>query len=756
MNVNNLRVGKSKPDALMFDKYIYTPVYNFLFADDWELNPEQADGVKIVDGKIVVTKFKPNVWFAKSNYGFSTDAERNAKFYNKIFKVTGLAAANAAGKFTQTQVNTDGGGYYSKGLVMSPMGSTGGFMLSAWPWETGSTGGAFKDNYTGGNVGWNLAGYVLDYPDGKELYNSNVNTGNVPSWGGKFWEAGFGLFTDVAPGADGFITLDEPIIISPDNTAYLDPTTKEGWRAYLDGKLVYSKDKTFMNCLVRHGLAVKDVDHYDEQVQGMNPSIQMSDFQRKSDQYGTPYAYVVTGRNYKDGDWKGLSLPVITDLEERIAEGFPMKFWINQEDIEGREGFWKSVLKAFKNQDSSDPQAFDCIFTNSNIKGSYYPEDNGFVTLNINKPYSTEVGAYVSLGMAFDHSKVDKVEIIVKSGRITSILDCFRQTPNLTEVRFINQDSENENACAPAQFAGAFEYSALKQFPSGLGCAGVTNLQSENTCQISYAFHGVAMPTIGTMKSETERWNMLIIPYCEYAFDSDAITSILYRVDMKFVNPASGANRVFSCKNLASAQICGLNKGNWYLDGTAHNGTIHGDLSSLDAESVNYLLNNLFDLRRNTEEADYIESALTTFVRDWTCTKESYITYAYWHSDNSGSTVTHSNVPSGTMKLRIKTNIIGQLKVTNNGSVTNHQVSDGNTLSIPVSAGSLSFEVTWSGEGVIDVYIENVGRTELTRNLTSSSLYLPQSLRSKMSNDAIREANARGWTIYTGNQQVTV
>lgn len=727
---DRLKIGNRTPDRIVFDKAVYVPEYNFNFAQDWIINPEQSAGVSLEDNKIIIRKVKPNVWFLRSSFGYSTDDERNAMFYNKQFSVSGLAAARSEGNIVTVTNQPSGDGsqtYYVEGLVCSPCTDTGGLLSTAYPWEMGIPSGAFKK----GVVGWNYYGFSTD--GDIPLYDYNVSTKNIPWWGGTYWEVGFAFFTAKETGADGFLELTTPIILSPFDAGAFNPASVEGFKAYLGSTLVYEKEQTFENVLMKNGMAFKETGSYVEQVQGVTAEILDRD----------KTAYVVSSRKYID-EYPRLRFPVPTDLAYLIEKEFPMKFWATQLDIEGKPGFWKAVKDAFAQKEITNPMYCSYLFTKSNFQAG---DDPLVLTINLGKEEEGESAPRFVLDHIFDWASIDKVKFVLKYGNLTTMVDSFRQTRNLTSLEFVNETGD-EDSLGISQWAGAFEYSGLKDFPTGLGVSNLQLGHSETAAQISYAFHGSVLSKIGNLKSDSSRWNLRCLSYCECAFDGWSGTEILYDLDMKFVNPASGANRVFNCPSLVSAQIAGLNKGNWYLSGQEHGGVLHGNLRGLDNASVDYLLSNIFDLRRNAEEEEYAETSLNSF-HAWE-SDELYFYTDHVELDKrlTNGTMTLENAPSGKLNLNFHISSGTFTAVIKNGSSsTTVEGGDNTTREIPVTAGKITMEITKSEGAVFTIWQVTHGKTEITKGLSAASIYLPSALQSKASQPALTEARNRGWTI---------
>lgn len=591
---NKLRIGRSSPSALMFNAPQVGHDYEIDFSG-WEVNPYQADGVKLEDGRIVVTKVRPNVWFIRSAHGFKTAAERNAQFYGKTFKISGLAALADVATEHKMFSSWDGSSITARGLVITPCTSDGALLCST---NDGCNNmGIYNGYFKNPNNGALKFGYLVD--GDQQLYNYNPGYDNYP-------EVALAFFTDAAVGSDGFLELPAPLTIGSVDRAAFDPATREGWRAALGRTTVYEKMKTFRNCLMRFGIAFEETGTYTTPVQGLRPNIVESRWQRNNGPAGDPVAFVATARQYAD-QYDRVRFPVPTDLAELIRQGWPMKFWANQVDVDGKPGFWNAVVSAFRSEVVRDGRFFDHLFATSNIKGALGGGD-GFLQLTFESDESGDGHLYnrLTFDAVFDWAGIDKVRVIVRRGYLATLTNAFRQTKSLEAVEFVNETGDDD-LVAPFQWSGAFEHSALPAFPTGIG---VTNLEDSSAttagkCQISYAFNGAVFPTIGNLKSDGSRWTMLVHPYCVSAFDGWTGTEIIYDLNFMYVTPGSSwASRVLMCSGLKTSRIAGLNKGDWSLDGVSRGGVVHGNLPNLDAGSVDYLLRNLFDLRTNATLPD--------------------------------------------------------------------------------------------------------------------------------------------------------
>lgn len=624
MIVDNVKLSnKNTPGGFMFDEPDMTKAYEFNFASEWLINPNNSEGVSIdvETNTIVITKVKPNTWFIRSNYGYTTDTERDTKFFGKEFKLSGLSANSD--KMTSGKVVT--GTYTAWGLVLSPCDKNGGFLCGWYPANMNIHMGSFKTfwglwpgaaNFGNRNDG---TGVLYDY----KPINSKPN-----GWDGGTFECGFAFYTGVEPEADGYIHFSTPLTISCILLSqFVDPTSKEAFTLALGKTKIYDKEKTFENLYMNHMLGFKYQNMIPDAVQpvGNNPATGIEDPEN--------YAYVITTNKcgfYSSGKYKNtgqpISIPVATDLFDLI-EREPVKFFIckQTDDTSNKNGLWYNVVKYFKEHPITGQFRATNLFAGSNINGSDYTDGDGYVDVHFNGPDMTLDGMFDHAGMGSREEGVEKVRIILDRGSIANARDLFRFTKyRLKEVQFINNDNPNEDIC-PKMMSGMFEYCGLPTFPKGLGFRNGENMMglSESTCAIGYIAHGVAFKTFGNLKPDGTRYRVLVDPNCMYSFDTsyspndgpaDALEEILVDLDMKFVNPLNGnqSAQTFNCKGVKKARIMNLNKGIWSLDGQHHvgSGVINGNLSGLDEESTNFLLSNVFDLRTN-EGADFNKSEYT-------------------------------------------------------------------------------------------------------------------------------------------------
>lgn len=738
------------PNALLFDRWLEETDFDFDFRT-WVLNPSNSAGVTVTENTIVVSKVKPQEWFIRSNYGYTTAAERNAGFLNKIFRLSGLQALWDNGDITVVTDHPTGDtsqNYQPVGLVISPVRTSDGLMLShAYPWDMNIPSGYWKHVY-GYQYGqsWNVYGY--GYDEDRALYNCNCGYDNFP-------EVAFAFWTGATPDAEGYVTLSSPFTISLPNHSITDPTTVEGYSAALGNIGVYNKPMTFQNVLMAHGLAFKETGTYTEPMQGQSTGDPITSH------YGNEQntAFVISTRNYS-GELDHIRLPELTDLGTLIQQNFPFKFWAQLERDENHSHIWDSIKTAFRNNTITDKEFPEHLFSKST-------GDLDTLTINI----SVDDNDYINVGNMFNGSSIaDTIYFNISHGILKSLHNTFRyctaQTIGFNKEYLITD------------WTGAFEGATLTNFPTNLGAGNeeYTNTRlSEPTCDIHYAADGAHLNVFGNYKDQSAQteadkfYTMVVWPDCKGAFSRSEISEIKYILDMKFVTPEAGAigeydggifNAIFNAPDLAVAYIKNLNKGNWYLDGQSGTGIVSaGNLTEFDEDSANYLLSNVFDLRQNTSDEEHFERTTNSF-NSWSTTGSCWKmpTFFNAYGDCTVSRAAATSL-SGTMKIRVALNNC-TLSVTDNGQTTSLASGD-HTLSL--AAGATTFTVTKNSGAescLATVELTDHFRSELTRNLSSANLYLPADWgkgtdgRDIIHQSAWETASTRGWNVYVGGQLI--
>lgn len=738
--------GENAIDSLLFSNPIVEADIDFV--NDWVVNPDNSEGLTVESGKITITKVKPGEWLIRSNYGFANATERNDWGTKARFKFSGLESLRGT-SITYVEDHPIGDTnqmYVPSGLVITPIRPSDGLQLShVYPWDMNIPGGKFKHvhGYSGVYV-WRIYGY--EYDQIEMPYNAS------PGYNA-YSEIGFAFWTGTAPDSSGYLTLENPVIIE---ARRIYPLSVEGFRAFVGQNSVFAKIKTVDNTLIKWEIATREEDRFSEQIQGLNVQILKSDYQRREEAESgvetDPYAFVCHAGS---SDFTRVILSPPTDLAARIAEGFPLKYWCFVYDTD-TEKFWKAVIDAFASTPITDKVLGQCLFPLSNIESRF--SDKGAVKLTLNA-----VGQYFVLDRAFDHCDfIDKVHITLQEGFLQSLLCLFRATPRLSEV-LINPDG----GIIPqiSQWSGAFERSALVNWPGGTGL-GIGNREglsefSEGVCDFNYAFDNCSLTRIGDYKDElaaeedAKYWIARVAPYCVDGFYNSAITEIRYLLDMKFVVPNSNAHRVLLSSSIRIARIKNLNKGDWSLDDVTRNGCRAANFVNLDADSVNYLLENVFDLTVNPARAATDYNPITKWsVDSGSLSYRDYKEIVFYGTAKPRIKVTSTT--TGTIDIIATSDTVRKFRVYSPGSgwsSVEFPITGENTIAVTIGTGENIIEVdeTPSNPYRIAFSIDPSEEALSERStVTEANLYCPSNWVDKIQTASAQIAQARGWHIYLG------
>lgn len=754
-----LKYGIKDISALKFDKPIEPgDTYSYDFANDWTINPAQTGGVVVTnDHTLTITKFKPNVWFIKSNYATMNKEQFLVKFYNIDWTLNGISANSA--KLTRVQTST----YKPAGLVITPVNAQNTPMD---PGAMNVAGGSFKNP----NYGWSTYGYVVG--------NGTYKLYNYPAYNANYPQVALVLHSAVEPDGDGFITLDSPITISVPNLAGnipVNPTSVEGFQGYLGDNQVYDKPMTFSNVLSAYSFVFKETGRYTESIQGVRHNIPNSWNGEDN------VAFVVSCRGY-NGIYNKIRLPEVIDFDDLIQQNFPFKIWGQFETVEGHSNIWDSIANAFSSTTITNDVFSNHLFANSS-GGKLQDLDLNFDCYT-EKEGGGIVEHYIDIYGIFDHcgGVARNIHFNINRGLIKSLVQAFRQLKNVDSVTFNKPISVTD-------WSGAFEGTTLQNFPNNIipthqwrNTGSTLDMRSETTCDMEYLANGSSLLRIGDYKDDTattesdKYYTVRLTSNVRGFISRSAVQEIRYLLDMKFVDPTNNStmtggwdgNSPFSATSLTSARIKNLNLGNWNLDGNGRGGVVAGNIPNLDADSTNYMLNNMFDLRQNdtvTGDTGRFENQLNSF-NNWTYSQGwDTVSIAPTCYVNNG-TVTRNITNPGDGRMVIKPVLANcKLYVTINGST--REITDfpldpiaGTREISGITGGNVTFKLeqidtNYEMHGTLELGEDFHFRSELTPGFTASSIYLPAALQSKADPAAILEARARGWNVYFGGEPVS-
>lgn len=229
------------------------------------------------------------------------------------------------------------------------------------------------------------------------------------------------------------------------------------------------------------------------------------------------------------------------------------------------------------------------------------------------------------------------------------------------------------------------------------------------------------------------------------------------------VNTPENANCWFNnCSSLTSVKIKGLSNGNWYFNGQTVNGVTHGDLSSLNEESVVYLFRNLNSLKY--DNPDMITKTCWNSFESWDIpNNEPYAADMKTQLQfvptkmNSGDVIAELNSPTplsydgvqlktfqeaGFSGLKIDVIIDGK---------THLYIEGGSSASVDIPKGTTSIKLVLENPGTFTAdYDLNMLPKWSTQNsvVKSAALYCPSSWRPYITDAMISAANQWGWTVH--------
>lgn len=780
-NINKIKVGSVDPDAIMFDKY-YTNKSDYKFNFEEWIDTGNAV-MTVTNNRIVITKFKPNVWLLHSPTllkGTNCDEVCNYCRGTRI-SVTGLAANSSLfNSYFTTSTTTGAGGDVGKlrGLCFYPFSSDGLFLtchLNYWDHvgidsEGNTTLPQIPDMIFEGGLrldgnGRNQYGLFngdkknkLIFPD--ELYGFNNTQGY------SYYYA-FGLYTNnlTSVGEDGYIDISaNPITIDLIVDKGIDITNVECWNVYCGDTKIYHKDKTLENCWKKYGLATTKYTDDDGEHEYANGRISVSISSDK-----TPDS--------------GIKMPDIVDLDKYIKQvgedGVISGFITWNISIKNTE-FWDTVREWYKDNTVNSTIINSGLFKNSNITGD--------ITLNINNiddyEHNKLTSEYMTAIDFMNGSSIENITINIASNHRFSVgQNMFRGAKNL-KYATIN------SPIGATDCSGMFEFCAkLTSYDSNFidwGNRGNLNVSTGGT-NMCYCFEYTGLTSIPSYNSQNrfaDNNTIICLPFIQQMFnDSNDLTTIGPVIDIGMVNPSvdGNAKNAFRCPNLTDARIKGLNHANWYLDGTNTGNSYHGNLSKLNAESVEYLFKHMADLTTHIDgrgtiqynnsfsswdgnvsvDADIVVNGEMIGYKSFT----SCVLGKRFNTGENANSPCHTNQRFTGLKIKVSGLVegdrlefgsgvinISEKSITSNGEYTINKDND-NDEGFKLYRDSSAL----SEEKFTLVTINIVDACDLTNPANSTAeLHCPSAWSDKITDEMVTSANAKGWTIYIGGTLKTV
>lgn len=597
-NINNLKIGNVTPDALMLDKP-YQPISNqftsfgsIVSKDNtnttvspnfakWEIN-DDCEVEIISPRKIKIKKFKIDTWIIRIKTGEIDNPSDWAKFRIKVDGLTYLhnniichtAGSDTPDGFTNAYLGTEGwnvlwypghdtSGNYAKGLLIQ------GCMN-------------YNDNVTYndgslhmGRAPWDISGYSF-VTDGevstKALYGTGCKAICIGLFGGVQNAASY---LDDSNGAykvydisDHPLTIDLDVV---DSTAAVDYSSVEVWDAYLGDTQVYHKDKTVENCWRKYKYITDKTN-----VGG--------DMTAKS---------LCADSSFGDN----IIVPLVTDLDNFFdnSDGKFPSFNIKAANSE----FWDAIKEKLSTTGvvifSTDYENFPGIFQDSNIGGE--------VTIKVRNSNNT------SGDRCFNNTSITTLNLTYSATEgpiITSINTLFQTMRNLKTITSTldlgarDMSGCFENCDAIEEIPDIIAYDQRTYNTGDMQCLCWSSLVSW------FCAECVSLVTVNRYRGATDRSSdtNVIKPASAYRmfYHCYALTTIDPILDFEYITPSHSESVFGYCNSLTDVRIRNLNHGDWHFD----DNTQHGNLTSLNQESIEYLFANLKNL--TTRDPDLVYS----------------------------------------------------------------------------------------------------------------------------------------------------
>jgi len=468
---------------------------------------------------------------------------------------------------------------------------------------------------------------------------------------------------------------------------------------------------------------------------------------------------------------------------------------------------WDDIRDFYANEYViNDNRLLDNIFNGSNM--------NGEVTLKLSlTPFST---AYFML----TNSNVEKLNIIVTDDNtnISSTHRMFRWASKLKEITYQNLAQPSKCLCATHMAEDMFTGTqSLTTYPSNLiDWSNRANLKDSPNghTMFSYFIDGsskmTTVPMCSLANGDREHNTNTIIP-TRIRQSLNGCTHLTYfgpTLDVIAVHPThnDSVNCFNGCDNLSDIRIKNLNHGDWRFDGSntgPENAKIfHGNLKSLNQESINYLFEHACDLTKITLDIETTPNVLNTFqVWDGAVQgKYSFCHYSrgglsyrfldkkmifvddsinlddYLDAVSGWSTNRRFSVEMGTNgqvldKLTVKiTNLIssdfiwfGTEDRTSGKRITIGDLDDNGIISLEKNNEETygfylyTTNPTIVGPTLKTVTIEIVDPCNpYMSSVHSASIYCPSEWSAHITSEMVNNMKNKGWTIYIGGVEKTV
>ena len=780
----------NEAEAILFDSY-HNPksFYRYDFTE-WVFNSEAGHDVTITNNKITIRKFRPNRWILMSNWGLSPSTDtsglcaKTANFYVKLGGMDEKRETIFNSNYQHHSVVGGSGDTYGwcRGVCILPFSKSlpawvetsypeegkyrGELPFSAYVWDHMT----YVDNTTvqlgsevsalrgaGWGAGYNTYGRVYSYQNTKVTPNWK----SFPAPYGN-WELSIGLFTGNTEvvGEDGLIDVsDAPITIEMPMTGGVDMTTQECWDVYCGDMHIYHKDRTVDNALVEYGLAKKG--RWDSN------GVLRDD----NDKYLLINCESAKGLKY--------IIPDTIDFEEVLQNRY-CYFWnCSPQNME----FWDKVKEYYSNTvlDLTKIPRELIEDPTGNRFGVFSASNIDEITIKLGGTVDTQ---FLNIPNMFSWSGVKTINLDTTNLHYTNIFNGQMMFRGCGSLQTINHTGTGFAKDCSGMFEGC---GSLKTIPNTMLDWRIQSAADYNGANnVGYLFDNCgSLETVPMSAGTTEETRCtdpanIIKPSVMQQFISGSpnLTYLGWCIDMSIIVPEPRGNswRTFMTPKLTDARIKGLNHGDWYFDASAEG---RSNLSSLDATSVKYLIDNLSNLasspyyteRGYTRKAPYI-LALSSYATQ-------SITQNITHFTGQGNnTLTLSscktipieiNIPTGatvtvTSPAELKIYIPGPVleyttdKVLNMEGATlldTNVLTSGTYYLVQETESQKVLKVESTGDWTIKIP-DALAWSPAIPNVSSAELHCPETWRDKITNDMVQSANTKGWTIYMGGTIKTV
>lgn len=461
-----------------------------------------------------------------------------------------------------------------------------------------------------------------------------------------------------------------------------------------------------------------------------------------------------------------LTLPEVTDKISDMTK----TLWNSKID---NTDFWNDVKTWYENNYTEPQMLQHGLFRSSNIDE---------IKIRLNSTWNNGViDSYLWSNGAFRFSTIKKIVIESVNGCSFSVGNSLFSKAGSLETIEIILNENRDYLVGATDFSGMFEQcGSLKTFPSNLinyaACRSHAFDQGIPCSLTNYFFDYGSIETIpmyGTDRYANEN-TLIMHRSSKQAFNiGNSLKYLGPVIDMILVRPTSGCANIFRIPSVTDARIKNLNHGSWNLDGVTR-GLYHGDLSSLDAESVEYLFNNLMDLTTCNPETH--EETIDKCFKSWGTSYSNSWDTEFWTSrvavryfetrnrnaeGSSPQTIVYTNKTFENMTIEVEGLQEGDRLEFGSGIINASEksiISDGVYQITKTNnnwEGFMLYGDTSDTENVVKVIIEN-GLDYTNPLVSSANLYCPSTWEDKITNNMIISANTKGWNIYIGEILVTI